>query len=262
MARSTARKRALNTLYEADEKNQHVDSLLAERIEYPGAQTPLPPYAIEICQGVADHYGTITRAINNHATNRTIGRMAVVDRNILRMGVWEIVFNDDVPDLVAIDEAAKLAGELSGEKSPSFVVGVLSAIKDDKAAILADDAEHSKKSDEAEEESEEEATEPTTAVGIVAPSAGARRATASDASGDWEGWDADYSGTVPDAADAESGEAQAADGSDSSAGSEAEESAEGAAPSAEEAGEGGEIAADSTPPDGAKPADPDDAPNS
>ena len=55
MARSTARKRALNTLYEADEKGQDILSLLAERIEQPGAQTPLPDYAIEIVRGVAEN---------------------------------------------------------------------------------------------------------------------------------------------------------------------------------------------------------------
>lgn len=59
MARSTARKRALNTLYEADEKGQDILSLLAERIEQPGAQTPLPDYAIEIVRGVAEHIAAI-----------------------------------------------------------------------------------------------------------------------------------------------------------------------------------------------------------
>ena len=67
MARSTARKRALNTLYEADEKGQDILSLLAERIEQPGAQTPLPDYAIEIVRGVAEHiarYDAFARALN------------------------------------------------------------------------------------------------------------------------------------------------------------------------------------------------------
>ena len=97
MARSTARKRALNTLYEADEKGQDFLSLLAERIEEPGAQTPLPDYAIEIVRGVADHRREIDYMLNEHSTGWKVRRMAVVDRNILRIAAWEIMFNDDVP---------------------------------------------------------------------------------------------------------------------------------------------------------------------
>ena len=109
MARSTARKRALNTLYEADEKGQSILSLLDERIAEPGAQTPLPEYAIEIVRGVADNRRDIDGLLNEHSTGWKVKRMHVVDRNILRIAVWEIVYNDDVPDKVAIDEALNLA---------------------------------------------------------------------------------------------------------------------------------------------------------
>ena len=105
MARSTARKRALNTLYEADEKGQDILSLLAERIEQPGAQTPLPDYAIEIVRGVAEHIAAIDAMLDEHSTGWKVKRMGVVDRNILRIAAWEIMFNDDVPNMVAIDEA-------------------------------------------------------------------------------------------------------------------------------------------------------------
>ena len=131
MARSTARKRALNTLYEADEKGQDFLSLLAERIEEPGAQTPLPDYAIEIVRGVADHRREIDYMLNEHSTGWKVRRMAVVDRNILRIAAWEIIFNDDVPDRVAIDEALGLAKTLSDGDSPAFIHGLLSAICDD-----------------------------------------------------------------------------------------------------------------------------------
>ena len=96
MARSTARKRALNTLYEADEKGQDILSLLAERIALPGAQTPLPDYAIEIVRGVDDHRRQIDRVLDEHSTRWKVKRMGVVDRNILRIAAWEILFNDDV----------------------------------------------------------------------------------------------------------------------------------------------------------------------
>lgn len=128
MARSTARKRALNTLYEADEKGQDILSLLDERIAEPGAQTPLPEYAIEIVRGVAEHLGDIDSALDEHSTGWKVRRMGVVDRNILRIAAWEILFNDDVPDKVAIDEALSLAKALCDDDSPSFIHGLLSAI--------------------------------------------------------------------------------------------------------------------------------------
>lgn len=143
MARSTARKRALNTLYEADEKGQDILSLLAERIALPGAQTPLPDYAIEIVRGVADHRRQIDRVLDEHSTRWKVNRMGVVDRNILRIAAWEILFNDDVPDKVAIDEALGLAKTLCADDAPSFIHGLLSAVCADKSQIApqADAAE-------------------------------------------------------------------------------------------------------------------------
>lgn len=132
MARSTARKRALNTLYEADEKGQDILSLLAERIAMPGAQTPLPDYAIEIVRGVAEHRRQIDRTLDEHSTRWKVKRMGVVDRNILRIAAWEILFNDEVPDKVAIDEALGLAKTLCDDDAPSFIHGLLSAVCADK----------------------------------------------------------------------------------------------------------------------------------
>lgn len=132
MARSTARKRALNTLYEADEKGQDILSLLAERIAHPGAQTPLPDYAITIVRAVAKYLVTLDRALADHSKGWNIKRMAVVDRNILRIATWEILGNDEVPDKVAIDEALGQAKTLSDDESLSFIHGVLSALCADK----------------------------------------------------------------------------------------------------------------------------------
>ena len=69
----------------------------AERIEQPGAQTPLPEYAIEIVRGVAEHIAAIDSTLDEHSTGWKVKRMGVVDRNILRIAAWEIMFNDDVP---------------------------------------------------------------------------------------------------------------------------------------------------------------------
>ena len=131
MARSTARKRALNTLYEADEKGQDILSLLAERIEQPGAQTPLPEYAIEIVRGVAEHIAAIDSTLDEHSTGWKVKRMGVVDR--------EIMFNDDVPNMVAIDEALGLAKTLCDDESPAFIHGLLSAVSADADAAQVDE---------------------------------------------------------------------------------------------------------------------------
>lgn len=138
MARSTARKRALNTLYEADEKGQDISSLLAERIAEPGAQTPLPDYAIQIVRGVAEEQEGIDNALEAHSVKWPLKRMAVVDRNILRIATWEMLFNDEVPDRVAIDEALSLAKTLSDDDSPAFIHGLLSAVCEDRESVLAD----------------------------------------------------------------------------------------------------------------------------
>ena len=139
MARSTARKRALNTLYEADEKGQDILSLLAGRIEQPGAQTPLPDYAIEIVRGVAENLYRIDSVLDEHSTGWKVKRMGVVDRNILRIAVWEIMFNDDVPNMVAIDEALGLAKTLCDDDSPAFIHGLLSAVSADAGDVQVDD---------------------------------------------------------------------------------------------------------------------------
>lgn len=139
MARSTARKRALNTLYAADEKGQDILSLLAERIEQPGAQTPLPDYAIEIVRGVAENLYRIDSVLDEHSTGWKVKRMGVVDRNILRIAVWEIMFNDDVPNMVAIDEALGLAKTLCDDDSPAFIHGLLSAVSADAGDVQVDD---------------------------------------------------------------------------------------------------------------------------
>ncbi|MCI1220106.1 MAG: transcription antitermination factor NusB [Bifidobacterium sp.] len=177
MARSTARKRALNTLYEADEKGQDFLSLLAERIAQPGAQTPLPDYAIEVVRGVADNRATIDRALDEHSTGWKIRRMAVVDRNILRIAAWEILRNDEVPDKVAIDEALSLARMLSDEDSLSFIHGLLSALCADKEQYLAhsetgDDDDHSDKSHNADEPSGLKHTQDTSAADVPAEEPG------------------------------------------------------------------------------------------
>lgn len=140
-ARTTARKRALNTLYEADEKGEEIIDLLDERLAYPGAQTPLPPYAQEIVRGVASHRRTVDKALEERSEGWDVKRMHVLDRNIARMAAWEIIYNDDVPAKVAIDEALTLAKAYSDDEAPHFLHGLLSAIERDAGQIRLEETE-------------------------------------------------------------------------------------------------------------------------
>lgn len=169
MARSTARKRALNTLYEADEKGQDILSLLAERIANPGTQTPLPDYAIDIVRGVAEHRGEIDHLLDEHSTGWKVKRMAVVDRNVLRIATWEILYNDEVPDKVAIDEAISLAKTLSDEGSTSFIHGLLSAICGVKEEHLAHQAQLEQQNEQSSSQHDGEAPESDASPDIEPP---------------------------------------------------------------------------------------------
>lgn len=122
-ARSKARKRALDILFEAELRGEPVLELLAERTA--AADPPVPEYAAVLVRGVQEHAGQIDKLLAAHAQGWTLDRMPAVDRNILRVGVQEMLWNDDVPDAVAISEAVALAGELSTDDSPSFVNGLL-----------------------------------------------------------------------------------------------------------------------------------------
>ncbi|MBD8061268.1 transcription antitermination factor NusB [Georgenia satyanarayanai] len=132
-ARTKARTRAVDVLYEADQRalagwDIELRELLAQRLQHTAAQTALPQYSVEIVEGVADHATEIDELITTYAQEWTLPRMPAVDRAILRLGVWELMFNDDVPGAVAVDEAVALATKLSTDDSPRFVNGLLGRI--------------------------------------------------------------------------------------------------------------------------------------
>ncbi|RHA39241.1 transcription antitermination factor NusB [Cellulomonas rhizosphaerae] len=136
-ARTKARKRALDVLFEADQRELAPIELLAQRIAQPGAETALPQYSVDLVEGVVAEQGRIDELLATHAHGWTIERMPAVDRALLRLGTWEILFNDDVPDAVAVDEAVELARSLSTDESPAFVNGLLGRIIDLKPTLLA-----------------------------------------------------------------------------------------------------------------------------
>ncbi len=130
-ARTKARKRAFDVLYGADLRERAIADAVVEeqrRAEQQPARGASWRYAREIIEGVDDHRAALDEAIATHAHGWSIERMPVLARAVLRVGAWEILHNDDVPDAVAISEAVQLATELSTDDSGSFVNGVLSAI--------------------------------------------------------------------------------------------------------------------------------------
>jgi N utilization substance protein B len=130
-ARTKARKRALDVLYGSDIREDSINASLAveaARAEADPKRNNSWPYAREIVEGVAEHGDEIDELIETYAQGWTINRMPAVDRAILRMGIWEILYNEDVPDGVAISEAVELATSLSTEDSSGFVNGLLGRI--------------------------------------------------------------------------------------------------------------------------------------
>jgi N utilization substance protein B len=130
-ARSKARKRALDVLFEAELRGLPVLELLAERMSL--GDRPTPEYAAAVVRGVAAHRAEIDKLIAGNAVDWTLERMPSVDRNVLRIGVWELLWADDVPDGVAISEAVALAQDLSTDGSPAFVNGLLAKVAATKA---------------------------------------------------------------------------------------------------------------------------------
>ena len=126
-ARSKARKRALDVLYEADIRGlTPADVLLAttQRRTDEG-QASLNEYVSELVDGVTVHQAYIDELLGSYSMGWTLDRMPAVDKAILRLGAFELLWRDDVPDAVAISEAVHLAQELSTEESASFVNGLL-----------------------------------------------------------------------------------------------------------------------------------------
>ncbi|MBA8990482.1 N utilization substance protein B [Curtobacterium pusillum] len=145
-ARSKARKRALDMLYVAEVRDLPIADVLAtetvRHLDQPERASSWD-YARQIVTGVDDDRAVVDEIIVEHAQGWSIARMPVLDRCILRMGVWELRFNAEVPDAVAIAEAVELAQSLSTEESAGFVNGVLGAVAGGRGAAgrKADDGD-------------------------------------------------------------------------------------------------------------------------
>ncbi|WP_030210196.1 transcription antitermination factor NusB [Streptomyces sp. NRRL S-87] len=132
-ARSKARKRAFQILFEADQRDEGVQTVLADWVRHSRSddrQPPVAEYTMQLVEGYAQHVARIDELIATYAVDWDLDRMPVADRNIVRLGAYELIWEDETPDAVCIDEAVQLAKEFSTDDSPAFVNGLLGRFKD------------------------------------------------------------------------------------------------------------------------------------
>ncbi len=133
-ARSKAHKRAVDILYEAEVRDATAASVLSERVQR--AEPPVNDFTSVLVDGVASHHTRIDQIIEQYSEGWTLSRMPGVDRAVLRLGVYELLWGQDTPAAVAIDEAVELAKTLSTDESPRFVNGLLARVLRDKAVLV------------------------------------------------------------------------------------------------------------------------------
>lgn len=134
-ARSKARKRALDLIFAAEAQRISVDDLLTSQQD--AGEGPANEYTVTLVRGVHERQARLDELISTYAEGWTIDRLPAVDRNVLRLGIFEVLYVDDVPDAVAVSEAVNLARDLSTDESPGFVNGVLGHVARDKESLTA-----------------------------------------------------------------------------------------------------------------------------
>ena len=130
-ARHKARRRAVDLLFEAEARDVDPADLITERVQLSTGDesvAPVNPYTRTLVEGVADDLDRVDGTIESYLQEWTLSRLPAVDRAILRVAVWELFHANDVPPVVAVDEAVELAKELSTDDSPGFINGVLGQI--------------------------------------------------------------------------------------------------------------------------------------
>ncbi|AYE95478.1 transcription antitermination factor NusB [Mycobacterium paragordonae] len=129
--RHQARKGAVDVLFEAEARGLSPVEMVEMRTALTQANpdvTALLPYAAVVARGVSEHAAHVDELITSHLQSWTLDRLPAVDRAILRVAVWELLYADDVPEPVAVNEAVELAKELSTDESPGFINGVLGQV--------------------------------------------------------------------------------------------------------------------------------------
>jgi len=133
-ARSKARKRALDLIYASEMRHRSALEALAEQTESGAAHND---YTVRLVEGITAHRARIDEVIASYAQGWTMERMPAIDRNVLRLATFEVLYVDEVPYAVAVSEALKLVRDLSTDDSPGFVNGVLGNIVRDRNSLIA-----------------------------------------------------------------------------------------------------------------------------
>lgn len=134
-ARSKARKRALDILFASELRSEDPVVALDRAIE--AGEGPTNDYTSTLVRGVVEHRDRIDEVLSTYSKGWTLGRMPAVDRNVLRIGVYELLWGDeDVPETVAVSEALHLVQDLSTDESPAFVNGLLGSIQRDRGSLV------------------------------------------------------------------------------------------------------------------------------
>lgn len=132
-ARTKARKRALDVLFASELRSENPVEALERAIAE--GEGPTNDYTSTLVRGVVEHQARIDELLGSYSEGWSLERMPAVDRNVLRLGVFEVLYAGDVPDAVAVTEAMALVRELSTDESPAFVNGVLGNIVRNKASL-------------------------------------------------------------------------------------------------------------------------------
>lgn len=139
--RSKARQRALEILFEADLRGVDPRVILSDTLARIRAQGPdgtipqIQDYARTLIEGVLEHVDRIDDAIDQHSDGWALDRMPTVDRNVLRIGAYELLYQPDIPDAVVLDEAVSLVRLMSTDDSPQFVNGLLARLAEVKETL-------------------------------------------------------------------------------------------------------------------------------
>ena len=132
-ARSKARKRALDVLFASEMRGEDPVVALDRAIEE--GEGPTNQYTAVLVRGVVEHRERIDELLTTWSQGWSLARMPAVDRNVLRLGVYELLYADDVPDAVAVSEAMALVRDLSTDESPAFVNGILGSLMRNKTTL-------------------------------------------------------------------------------------------------------------------------------
>ena len=133
-ARSKARIRAVEILFEAEQRDESIQAALNRRRD--NSTSKINSYTVDILEGFHDRAEDIDEFLETYSQGWTLDRMPAVDRNVLRVGAWELLYNDEIPDAVAVSEAVAVARQLSTDDSPRFVNGLLGRLQKVKPSLL------------------------------------------------------------------------------------------------------------------------------